>query len=84
VIITEAAQEQIEDLPRAIHARVLDIIERLSKWPDVSGAKPLRAELAGQYRVRTGGYRVQFRVDGKGATASLTVVRVGKRDRFYK
>jgi mRNA-degrading endonuclease RelE of RelBE toxin-antitoxin system len=83
VFITAAARRQIEDLPLAIHARVTKVLERLTRWPAVSGAKPLRGTLAGQYRVRTGDYRVQFQVQGSGAAAVITVVRVGKRDRFY-
>jgi mRNA-degrading endonuclease RelE of RelBE toxin-antitoxin system len=45
----------------------------------VSGAKPLRGGLAGHYRLRTGDYRMQFRV----AAAEVIVERVGHRDRFY-
>jgi len=30
-----------------------DLLERLEKWPNVSGAKPLRGNLAGRYRLRT-------------------------------
>lgn len=47
---------------KAVQARVAAIVERLEKWPDVSGAKPLRGGLAGSYRVRTGDYRVAFSV----------------------
>jgi len=46
----------------------------------VSGAKRLRGELAGCYRIRTGDYRVQFRLrEGK-----VVVERVGHRDGFYE
>lgn len=83
VVITAAAREQIEALPVAIHARVHDVLRRLESWPRVSGAKPLRGELAGQYRVRTGHYRVRFTVSSKDDGAIVTVVKVGKRDRFY-
>ena len=63
-----------------MHARVLGILARLQKWPDVSGAKPLRGDLAGRYRVRTGDYRVQFQ-----ATRELVIVeKIGHRDGFYE
>jgi mRNA-degrading endonuclease RelE of RelBE toxin-antitoxin system len=39
----------------------------------------LRAGLAGHYRLRTGDYRLQFRVAGK----EIIVEKVGHRDRFY-
>ena len=83
VLITPAAQEQLEALPLGIHARVIAVLSRLVAWPGVSGAKPLRADLAGQFRIRTGDYRVQFTVSGKGSTTVVTVFKIGKRDRFY-
>ena len=53
---------------------------RLQRWPEVSGAKPLRGELSGYYRMRTGDYRILFRVEGE----CVRVERVGHRDRFYE
>lgn len=83
VLLTPRAQEQLEELPLTIHARVIGVFERLELWPSVSGAKPLRGELAGYYRVRTGDYRVLFTVAGAGREAVVTVVQIGKRDGFY-
>jgi mRNA-degrading endonuclease RelE of RelBE toxin-antitoxin system len=74
------AARQLERLPEVIHQRVLRVLERLEKWPDVSGAKPLSGDLAGHYRVRTGDYRVQIQVRG-----SLVIVeKIGHRDGFYE
>jgi mRNA interferase RelE/StbE len=73
------ALEQYNGLPERIKARVIKILARLAQWPDVSGAKPLRGELAGHYRIRTGDYRVQFRVAG----TAVIIKRVGHRDGFY-
>jgi mRNA-degrading endonuclease RelE of RelBE toxin-antitoxin system len=36
--------------------------------------------LAGRFRLRTGDYRVQFRVDGE----KIIVEKIGHRDRFYE
>lgn len=83
VLVTPSAQKQIDALPRAIHGRVNAVLARLAAWPNVSGAKPLRGDLAGQFRVRTGDYRVQVAVTGKGDAAIVTVVKIGKRDGFY-
>jgi mRNA-degrading endonuclease RelE of RelBE toxin-antitoxin system len=48
---------------------------RLSKWPNVSGAKPLAGELAGNFRIRTGDYRIVLRI-----TAEKVVVwKIGNR-----
>jgi mRNA-degrading endonuclease RelE of RelBE toxin-antitoxin system len=78
--IAPEAVEQLNHLPSVIHARVNRILLRLANWPAVSGAKPLRGDLAGHYRVRTGDYRVQFRVSAD----CLIVEKIGHRDRFYE
>lgn len=62
-----------------IHARVLSLLERLEKWPTVSGAKPLSGPLAGRFRLRTGDYRLQFYLQGE----TVVVEKIGHRDRFY-
>ena len=80
VVITPQAAKDIDGLPKAIRARIHKIVERLRNWPDVSGVKQLSGNLAGHYRIRTGDYRLQFRVDGE----SLAVERVGHRDGFYE
>ncbi|MGB2822032.1 MAG: type II toxin-antitoxin system RelE/ParE family toxin [Phycisphaerae bacterium] len=80
VTLTPEAAEGLEDLPLVIHARVLSLLNRLAKWPDVSGPKPLTGPLAGQYRLRTGDYRLQFRVKGQ----AVIVEKIGHRDRFYE
>lgn len=83
VVYTAAAKRQFDGLPLPIKQRVEKIVMRLGSWPSVSGAKPLRGSLAGQYRIRTGDYRVQFTVDGNGEITIVTIVRIGHRDGFY-
>jgi len=80
VILTAAALEEAERLPKAIHARVLALVERLKKWPEVSAAKPLRGGWAGWYRLRTGDYRLRFRLHGE----NVIVNKVGHRKEFYE
>jgi len=80
VKLTREAAKGLDDLPLGIHSRVLSLLERLEKWPAVSGAKPLTGPLAGRYRLRTGDYRVQFRVEKH----SIIVEKIGHRDRFYE
>jgi mRNA-degrading endonuclease RelE of RelBE toxin-antitoxin system len=80
VQLTSDAAQQLEQLPSVIHARVIHVLVRLEKWPEVSGAKPLRANLAGHHRIRTGDYRVQFHVRGE----QVIVERIGHRDGFYE
>jgi mRNA-degrading endonuclease RelE of RelBE toxin-antitoxin system len=79
VRLTPEAAQQLDALDNPIHGRVLRLMARLENWPEVSGAKPLRGKLAGCYRLRTGDYRVQFRV----AEDVVTVDKIGHRDRFY-
>jgi mRNA-degrading endonuclease RelE of RelBE toxin-antitoxin system len=80
VIVTPEAGAQFAALPRPIQARVVRLFDRLRHWPDVSGAKPLRGPLSGRYRLRTGDYRLQFRVEGD----EVRIEKVGHRDRFYE
>ena len=80
VALKPEAQGQFDDLPRPIQARMLRLFERLEAWPEVSGVKALRGHLAGSYRLRTGDYRLQFRVDGE----RILVEKIGHRDRFYE
>lgn len=77
---TQEAAEGLEELPLAIHARIPVLFERLAGWPSVSGAKPLTGPLAGHYRLRTGDYRLQFRVEGQ----TVIVEKIGHRSRFYE
>ena len=79
VEITPEALEQAQALNEPVYSRVMKIVERLENWPAVSGAKPLRHRLAGHYRMRTGDYRVQFRVQGD----MVVVERIGHRDGLY-
>jgi mRNA-degrading endonuclease RelE of RelBE toxin-antitoxin system len=63
VVLTPEAVEDIRELPAPIIARMHGLIERLRQWPTVSGVKRLKGDLAGKYRLRTGDYRLQFRVE---------------------
>lgn len=83
VQITPDAASQIEELPYDIQVRVAGIVGRLGAWPDVSGAKPLRGALKGQFRIRTGDYRVQFSVERSGRSLMVVIRNVGHRDGFY-
>ena len=79
VVFTPEARDQAAELPRVIRARVLSLALRLEKWPEVSGVKPLTGDLAGHWRVQTGDYRLQFRVEGE----TVLIEKVGHRDGFY-
>lgn len=78
VVMTTEAEAQYHALPVTIQARVNAVIERLSAWPRVSGAKPMRGDLKGHYRICTGDWRVLFRVEG-----DVIVVRIAHRSTVY-
>ena len=80
VKITPEAEEQADELPAAIHARVMKLVERLKHWPSISGVKALSGNLAGWYRLRTGDYRVRFRVEEE----EVIVDKIGHRSEFYE
>jgi mRNA-degrading endonuclease RelE of RelBE toxin-antitoxin system len=80
VVMTKEPAKEFERLPTTIKVRVLDIFVRLQAWPDVSGAKPLRHGLAGHYRLRTGDWRVMFRV----VAPNVIVVSIEHRSRVYE
>lgn len=91
VLVLPEALAQSDELPDKIVARVTRILERLRRWPEVSGAKALRGELCGRWRIRTGDYRVQFYLErGKPAQGDqpaepdpVVVEKIGHRDKFY-
>ncbi|MBI4702180.1 MAG: type II toxin-antitoxin system RelE/ParE family toxin [Deltaproteobacteria bacterium] len=80
VLLAPEGQADFEALPPVIKARVLRIVERLQRWPEVSGAKPLRGRWTGHYRIRTGDWRVIFRV----VAPDLIVVRIQHRSKVYE
>jgi mRNA interferase RelE/StbE len=80
VLLTPEANIQMQALPRVIRYRLHDVVDRLERWPVVSGAKPLRHELKGYYRIRTGDFRVVFRVVGE----EVWMVRIEHRKDVYE
>jgi mRNA-degrading endonuclease RelE of RelBE toxin-antitoxin system len=58
---------------------VQKLLARLEKWPDVRGVKALSGNLAGWFRLRTGDYRVRFRVEGE----LVIVGKIGHRKDVY-
>lgn len=91
VVMRPEAAAQLEALKNPIHGRVLNLLLRLEQWPNVSGAKSLKGELAGRYRLRTGDYRVQFYIvpgepvqeDQPAVPDTVMIEKIGHRDRFY-
>jgi len=81
VVITDAAQKEFDALPVVIRGRAADVFVRLINWPSVSGAKPLRGELAGSFRIRTGAFRIVFRPSAD--NQRVMVWKIGHRGGIY-
>jgi len=80
VTLLPRAAKQLDRLPKPIKVRMIKLLVRLESWPEVSGVKPLSGRLSGHYRLRTGDYRLQFRVEA----GRVLVEQVGHRDGFYE
>jgi mRNA interferase RelE/StbE len=78
--MTPAAQADLAGVPTTILARMESIVDRLERWPNTSGARPLRGEWNGHHRIRTGDWRVIFRTSGN----DVTIVRVMHRSKVYE
>ena len=81
VFVTPTAQAEFMELPQPIRPRVLAVFRRLANWPRVSGVKALRGSLAGNFRIRTGDYRVIFYYTK--STDTITVWKIGYRGDIY-
>ena len=79
VTVTEDAKAEIAILPFKIQERVGGVLVRLAAWPNVSGVKYLVGEWAGHARIRTGAYRVVFRIP----VEEVNVVKVDDRKDVY-
>ena len=79
VTLEQVAAKQLGSLPKPIKSRIVELIARLADWPNLSGAKPLSGNLAGHFRLRTGDYRLQFRIESN----FVIIEQVGHRDGFY-
>lgn len=79
VFLSEEATKNFSDLPRVIQARVIKIFERLENWPNVSGAKQLKGQWSGCWRIRTGDWRVIFEVQD-----DVIVIRLAHRKEVYE
>ncbi|MBI2803956.1 MAG: type II toxin-antitoxin system RelE/ParE family toxin [Planctomycetes bacterium] len=80
VSMTDEAFDQFDALPKGIKERVRKLTKRLERWPVVSGVKALSGNLAGCYRMRTGDYRIRFRVDGE----KIIIDKIGHRKDIYE
>lgn len=81
VTITPEALAELNLVPRVIRPRIENVIARLARWPDISGVKALRGNRTGEYRIRTGDYRVIFIII---LPDEVRIVKIGNRRDVYE
>jgi len=82
VRLTREAARELARLPERQRARMLERVRRLADWPAHGlDTRPLRGELAGLYRLRSGAYRALFTV--RDAERVIVVERVRPRESIY-
>jgi len=81
VQVAPPARRQIDRLPIAVAAAVIETLDAIASNPRRLG-KPLRFELEGYLSARRGPYRVIYRIDV--ASRSITVVAVAHRSDIYR
>lgn len=80
ILFEAEANDDVRALPLTMRARLDTVITRLESWPNVSGAKPLRGDWKGHYRIRMGDWRVIFKV----VRPDLIIVRIAHRSNVYE
>lgn len=83
ILWTEDAKAGYEDLPGNIKASMDEIVERLTAWPEVSGARTLfgKGFAPGKFRMKTWDWRIEFQVNE--SRREIAILRIGHRETFY-
>jgi mRNA-degrading endonuclease RelE of RelBE toxin-antitoxin system len=79
VTLSPDAAQGLSMAPTVMVRRINDALQRLEQWPKVSGAKPLRGNLKGCFRLRCGDWRIVFRAGGD----DLFVIAIDNRRDVY-
>ena len=81
----EEVQEDLDNLGKAYARRALKVIdERIAKGePDKSG-QPLRGDLAGCRRIRTGDIRIVYRINNDLVEVLIIAVGPRRNEEVYK
>ena len=80
VILNDVAARGFAEAPTGMIRRLNEALERLERWPEVSGAKPLRGNLKGCFRLRCGDWRIVFRPVGD----DVVVMAIDNRRDVYE
>lgn len=74
VLMTRSATDDLQDIPNKFREHIIAAIKPLSENPMVSGTgiKKLKGFKPPLYRLRSGDYRVLYRIEGR----DITIMRV--------
>jgi mRNA interferase RelE/StbE len=76
-----AARRQLRKLPSKAQQQIKQLLDALVENPRMSGAKALKGDLKGFYRVRSGSYRVIYAI--KDGLLLVLVVKIADRRESY-
>jgi mRNA interferase RelE/StbE len=79
--LTIQAEEDLEDLPVTMFDRYEKVLDRLERYPEVSGIKWLTGDWRGHGRIRFGDYRLIFHMEAQ--QQRIVVDRVAHRKNVY-
>ena len=79
--LTIQAEEDLEDLPVTMFDRYEKVLDRLERYPEVSGIKWLTGDWRGHARIRIGDYRLIFHMEAQ--QQRIVVDRVAHRKNVY-
>lgn len=82
IAVSPAAARQLRKLERPARRRVQAAIELLAREPRPPGAKKLIGGGGGEWRVRTGDYRIIYDIDD--GVLVVLVLAVGHRREIYR
>lgn len=81
VELLPAARRQLRKLPSKAQVQIKQLIDKLTDDPRLYGAKALKGDLKGFYRVRRGNYRVIYTI--KDDLLLVLVVKIADRREAY-
>jgi mRNA interferase RelE/StbE len=79
--LTIQAEQDLEDLPVTMFDRYEKVLDRLERYPAVSGIKRLTGDCKGHARIRFGDYRLIFHMEAQ--QQRIVVDRVAHRKNVY-
>ena len=80
--ILPTAQKELASLPGAIQKRIGKKIDSFQENPRPPGARMLKGQRNGFYRLRVGDYRILYEI--KSETLLVVVIKVGHRRDVYR